>query len=155
MATARTATLVIVESPAKARTIARYLGSGYEVAASVGHVRDLPTKELGVDVEHGFEPQVRDDPGEGEGHQELNRRPEKAEAVILATDPDREGEAIAWHVAEHLGYAKHPDRFRRVEFREITKPAVERPWHPRGPSTCRRSRPSRPAASWTAWWATR
>lgn len=118
--------LVIVESPAKARTIGRYLGAGYDVAASVGHVRDLPTRELGVDVEHGFEPQYVTIRGKAKVLQELKQKARGADAVILATDPDREGEAIAWHVAEHLGYGKDPDRFRRVEFREITKPAVER-----------------------------
>lgn len=116
---------MVVESPAKARTIGRYLGSGYDVAASVGHVRDLPEKELGVDVEGGFEPKYVTIRGKAKVLQELKQKAKDAEAVILATDPDREGEAIAWHVAEHLGYGKHPDRFRRVEFREITKPAVE------------------------------
>jgi DNA topoisomerase-1 len=118
--------LVIVESPAKARTIGRYLGKGYEVAASVGHVRDLPAKELGVDVEEGFEPKYVTIRGKGKILQELKRKAKTAEAVILATDPDREGEAIAYHVAEQLGYQKDPDRFRRVTFHEITKEAVLR-----------------------------
>ncbi len=117
--------LVIVESPAKARTIGKYLGRGYEVAASVGHVRDLPTKELGVDVDRGFEPHYVTIRGKAAVLKELKDRSKKADAVILATDPDREGEAIAWHVAEHLGWQKEPDRFKRVEFREITKRAVE------------------------------
>jgi DNA topoisomerase-1 len=118
--------LVIVESPAKARTIGKYLGSGYEVAASVGHVRDLPTKELGVDVDNGFEPQYVTIRGKAKVLTELKRLAKNAETVILATDPDREGEAIAYHVAEQLGYpGGNGDRFRRVQFREITKGAVQ------------------------------
>ncbi|MDP2959031.1 MAG: type I DNA topoisomerase [Longimicrobiales bacterium] len=118
--------LVIVESPAKARTISKYLGSGYEVAASVGHVRDLPTKELGVDVENGFEPHYVTIRGKGKVLAELKQLAKAADLIILATDPDREGEAIAWHVAEQLGYEKHDgERFRRVRFLEITKSAVQ------------------------------
>jgi DNA topoisomerase I len=117
--------LVIVESPAKARTIGRYLGPGFDVAASVGHVRDLPTKELGVDVEGGFEPKYVTIRGKGKVLTELKQKAKKADRVILATDPDREGEAIAWHVAEQLGFESAPDRFLRVEFREITRKAVE------------------------------
>jgi DNA topoisomerase-1 len=117
--------LVIVESPAKARTIGRYLGKSYEVAASVGHVRDLPTKELGVDVDHGFEPQYVTIRGKGKVLTELKKKAKKVDTVILATDPDREGEAIAYHVAEQLGYEQHDgQRFRRVQFREITRGAV-------------------------------
>jgi len=117
--------LVIVESPAKARTIGKYLGSNYEVAASVGHVRDLPPKELGVDVEHGFEPKYVTIRGKGKIISDLKKRAKSADSVILATDPDREGEAIAYHVAEQLGYEKNRDRFQRVTFREITKNAVQ------------------------------
>ena len=95
--------LVIVESPAKARTISKYLGSEYEVVASVGHVRDLPKKELGVDVEHGFEPKYVTIRGKGKIIAELKRKAANVDTVILATDPDREGEAIAYHVAEQLG----------------------------------------------------
>ncbi len=118
--------LVIVESPAKARTIGRYLGSAYDVAASVGHVRDLPKKELGVDVEHGFEPKYVTIRGKAKVITELKGKAKKADHVILATDPDREGEAIAYHVAEQLGFetTDDPDRFQRVEFREITKGAI-------------------------------
>jgi DNA topoisomerase I len=117
--------LVIVESPAKARTIGRYLGQGFDVAASVGHVRDLPTQELGVDVEGGFEPKYVTIRGKAKVLTELRQKAKKADRVILATDPDREGEAIAWHVAEQLGFDSTPDRFQRVEFREITRRAVE------------------------------
>jgi len=118
--------LVIVESPAKARTIGRYLGKDYEVAASVGHIRDLPAKELGVDVDNGFEPEFVTIRGKGKILQDLKKKAKAAEGVILATDPDREGEAIAYHVAEQLGFEKSPDRFRRVTFHEITKEAVRR-----------------------------
>ena len=117
--------LVIVESPAKARTIGRYLGKGYEVAASVGHVRDLPKKELGVDVENGFEPTYVTIRGKGKILTDLKKKAKAADRVILATDPDREGEAIAWHVAEQLGFDGSGDRFQRVTFREITKGAVK------------------------------
>ena len=125
--------LVIVESPAKAKTIGKYLGRGYDVAASVGHVRDLPKKELGVDVEHGFEPKYVTIRGKGKVISELKKKAETADMVILATDPDREGEAIAYHVAEQLGYEKNRDRFQRVTFREITKAAVERALASPGP----------------------
>ena len=117
--------LVIVESPAKARTIGRYLGAGYDVAASVGHVRDLPKKELGVDVDHGFEPKYETIHGKGKILKEIKSKAKKADSIILATDPDREGEAIAYHVAHHLGFEDDRSRFERVIFREITKGAVE------------------------------
>ena len=117
--------LVIVESPAKARTIGKYLGEGYEVVASVGHVRDLPTKELGVDIENGFEPKYVTIRGKGKVIAELKRKGRAADHIILATDPDREGEAIAYHVAEQLGYKKDRERFQRVTFREVTKSAVQ------------------------------
>ena len=117
--------LVIVESPAKARTIGRYLGRDYHVAASVGHVRDLPKKELGVDIENGFEPKYETIRGKGKILKELKSKAKKAESIILATDPDREGEAIAYHVAHYLGFEDDQSRFERVTFREITKGAVE------------------------------
>ena len=120
--------LVIVESPAKARTIGKYLGPDYDVKASVGHVRDLPERELGVDVEAGFEPTYVTIRGKGKVLQELSRSAKTARRVLLATDPDREGEAIAYHVAEQLGY--DPDegngRFGRVRFHEVTRDAVRR-----------------------------
>jgi DNA topoisomerase-1 len=118
--------LVIVESPAKARTIGRYLGSDYDVAASVGHVRDLPDKELGVDVEHGFEPQYVTIRGKAKVISDLKKKAKSADIVLLATDPDREGEAIAYHVAEQLGYVeKNGERFKRVKFHEVTRNAVQ------------------------------
>ena len=126
--------LVVVESPAKARTIGKYLGSGYRVRASVGHIRDLPERELGVDVENGFEPKYVTIRGKGKVIQELRREAEHADEVLLATDPDREGEAIAYHVAEQLGFdaanggdglrRAHGPRFRRVLFHEITRDAI-------------------------------
>src|SRR5512146_317894 len=128
--------LVVVEAPAKARTIGKYLGAGYRVRASVGHIRDLPERELGVDVEHGFEPKYVTIRGKGKVIQELRREAEHADEVLLATDPDREGEAIAYHVAEQLGFEDTGEdnghgrasagapRFRRVLFHEITRDAI-------------------------------
>ncbi|MCI0432404.1 MAG: type I DNA topoisomerase [Gemmatimonadetes bacterium] len=124
--------LVIVESPHKARTIGRYLGQGYRVRASVGHIRDLPERELGVDIDAGFEPRYVTIRGKGKVILELKREAEAADEILLATDPDREGEAIAYHVAELLGYdpsrprSKASSRFRRVLFHEITRDAVRR-----------------------------
>ena len=122
--------LVIVESPAKARTLGRYLGKGYAVMASVGHVRDLPKNELGIDVEHGFEPSYEALPAKRKVIGELQSAAAKAERVLLATDPDREGEAIGWHVAELLRGSGRP--VQRVMFHEITKHAVQEALaHPR------------------------
>ncbi|HUH11811.1 MAG TPA: type I DNA topoisomerase [Longimicrobiales bacterium] len=119
--------LVVVESPAKARTIGRYLGPEYSVRASVGHIRDLPPRELGVDVDGGFEPRYVTIRGKGRVIQDLKRDAKGAVEVILATDPDREGEAIAYHVAEQLGFEEGDGaRFRRIRFFEITKDAVHR-----------------------------
>jgi len=127
MAKTKQKRLVVVESPAKARTIGKYLGSDYKVKASVGHIRDLPQRELGVDVESGFEPTYVTIRGKGKIIQELRREAKDADEILLATDPDREGEAIAWHVAEQLGYGKDGDgRFRRIRFYEITRDAVRR-----------------------------
>jgi DNA topoisomerase I len=121
-------TLVIVESPAKARTIGKYLGGGFAVKASVGHVRDLPERELGVDVEAGFEPRYVTIRGKGKVLRDLAREAKDADHILLATDPDREGEAIAYHVAEQLGYrgGEEGDRFQRILFHEITPDAVRR-----------------------------
>ncbi len=114
--------LVIVESPAKAKTIEKYLGSGYKVTASMGHLRDLPKSKMGVDIEHGFEPQyipVRD---KKELINELKKEAKEAKTVYLATDPDREGEAISWHLKELLGL--DDEKAKRVTFNEITKKVV-------------------------------
>jgi DNA topoisomerase-1 len=115
--------LVVVESPAKARTISKYLGGGYRVKASVGHIRDLPKKELGIDVENGFRPKyvtVRD---KSKVIKELRQEAEKSSAILLATDMDREGEAIAWHLKEILDKAGLP--IKRIIFNEITKEALQ------------------------------
>jgi DNA topoisomerase-1 len=116
--------LVIVESPAKAKTIGRYLGSGYDVEASIGHIRDLPKKDLGVDLENDFRPKYVTT--NNKVVKSLRSKAKTADRIILATDPDREGEAIAWHLAMVLGYDKSPERFDRVTFNEITKSAVAR-----------------------------
>ena len=114
--------LVIVESPTKAKTIGKYLGRGYDVKATVGHVRDLPTRELGVDVERGFEPKYVTIKGKTKTLADLKKAAKGASAIYLATDPDREGEAIAWHVADQL---KSPVPTHRILFHEITKDAIQ------------------------------
>ncbi len=116
------ANLVIVESPAKAKTIQKYLGKGYEVIASMGHVRDLPKSKLGVDIEDDFKPQYIDMKGKGDVIKDLKKRAKKCEKVYLATDPDREGEAISWHIAQMLKLNLEDDI--RVAFNEITKTGV-------------------------------
>jgi len=117
--------LVVVESPAKASTLEKYLGGGYRVEASVGHVRDLPKSGLGVDTEHGFEPEYVTIEGKGKVLRNLRDLARSSDHVYLATDPDREGEAIAYHVATELGHPREDGgRFRRVVFHEITKDAV-------------------------------
>ncbi len=129
--TKRKGKLVIVESPAKARTVGRFLGKGYTVKASVGHVRDLLRSQLSVDVENDFKPKYRVPNEKRKVVKEIKALAEKAEEIYLATDPDREGEAIAWHLMEATGM--EPERTKRVVFHEITKPAVEEAFsHPRG-----------------------
>lgn len=115
--------LVIVESPAKAKTIERYLGKKYEVKASMGHVRDLPKSQMGVDVENNYKPKYITIRGKGEVLKELRKAAKKAKKVYLAADPDREGEAIAWHLAHILNIDE--DSECRVVFNEITKDAVK------------------------------
>ncbi|MBQ1260468.1 MAG: type I DNA topoisomerase, partial [Clostridia bacterium] len=117
------ANLVIVESPAKANTIKGYLGSGYKVIASKGHIRDLPKSTLGIDVENGFEPYYINIRGKGDVIKELKKEAKTANKIFLATDPDREGEAISWHIATQLGIPT--DKACRVTFNEITKAAVK------------------------------
>src|SRR6478609_7486994 len=124
---AGTTSLVIVESPAKAKTIGKYLGRGYRVRATVGHIMDLPEKKLGIDIDKGFEPELVPIPGKEKTIAELKSAAKDSREVFIATDPDREGEAIAWHVAEQIkpkrGQATVP--VRRVLFHEITKDAVQ------------------------------
>ncbi len=115
--------MVIVESPAKARTVGNFLGKGYKVTASVGHVRDLLRSQLSVDVENNFEPKYRVPNEKRTVVKELKADAKKMEEVYLATDPDREGEAIAWHLLEAAEL--EPERVKRVVFHEITKPAIE------------------------------
>lgn len=114
--------LIIVESPSKANTIKKFLGSSYKVVASKGHVRDLPKSKLGIDIEHDFEPQYINIRGKGDLIKELKKDAKNAKIVYLATDPDREGEAIAWHLAYILGIDN--DSLCRVTFNEITKSTV-------------------------------
>ena len=116
--------LIIVESPAKANTIKKFLGGNTKVIASMGHVRDLPKSKLGIDVEHNFEPQYINIRGKGDLIKELKKDAKSAKKVYLATDPDREGEAIAWHLSHILDVDE--DKITRVTFNEITKSAVQK-----------------------------
>lgn len=127
---AKSNTLIIVESPTKAKTITKFLGSGYTVLSSFGHVRDLPKSKIGVDVENGFEPHYII-PRTAKAHvKDLKEKAKKATDVILATDEDREGEAIAWHIAHVLELDS--EKAKRITFHEITKPAIEEALtHPR------------------------
>ena len=145
--------LVIVESPAKAKTITKYLGPGYQVKASMGHVRDLPKSKLGVDVEHGFTLDYQPIKGKEEVIDDLKKAAKKSDQIFLATDPDREGEAISWHLKELLGL---PDeRTHRVTFNEITKKVVnESIANPRAIDMDLVDA-SRPGVCWTALWAIR
>ena len=115
--------LVIVESPAKAKTIGKYLGKDYEVKASMGHLRDLPKSKLGVDIEHDFEPVYQPIRGKEELISELKKAAKSSDTVYLATDPDREGEAISWHLKALLNL--DDEKAKRVTFNEITKKDYE------------------------------
>src|SRR6185295_3371036 len=119
-----TTSLVIVESPAKAKTIGKYLGRGYRVRATIGHVRDLPEKKIGIDIENGFEPEYVTIPGKEKTLDDLKNAAKDTREILLATDPDREGEAIAWHVASQVR-RKNGAPIKRVLFHEITKDAVQ------------------------------
>jgi len=124
--------MVIVESPAKARTVGRFLGRGYTVEASIGHIRDLPANRMGVDIEHDFRPRYVIPAGKKEVVKKLRAKAQKASAVYLATDPDREGEAIAWHLQAVLDRQLRGIPVHRVEFHEITQEAVGHAFaHPR------------------------
>jgi DNA topoisomerase-1 len=127
---ARSGKLVIVESPAKAKTVGRYLGKGYTVRASVGHVRDLLKSQLSVDIENNFAPKYRVPNEKKEVVREIKKLAQKAEEIYLATDPDREGESISWHLMEAAEI--DPARAKRVVFHEITEPAIKEAFaHPR------------------------
>src|SRR4051794_39256488 len=118
--------LVIVESPAKAKTINKYLGKQYVVKASLGHIKDLPKRDLAVDIENGFEPRYEVIEGKRKLITELKQAAKKVEDVYLAADPDREGEAICYHLQEELKNGKNSPRIFRVMFNEITKKAIEK-----------------------------
>ena len=116
--------LVIIESPFKREALKKYLGSGYEVFATKGHIRDIPQKSFGIDIKNNFEPKYEIVPDKKELIRELKSKAEKAEEVLIATDPDREGEAISWHVANILGF--DTEKSCRIEFNEISKKAVSK-----------------------------
>ena len=117
--------LVIVESPAKVKTIKKFLGANYEVEASNGHVRDLPKSQLGIDVEHDYEPKYITIRGKGDVLSNLRKKMKKADKIYLATDPDREGEAISWHLYHALKMEEQGKQVQRITFNEITKNAVK------------------------------
>ena len=116
--------LVIVESPTKAKTIKRMLGRNYKVMASVGHIRDLPKSRLAIDIENNFEPEYINIRGKGPIIKELKKEAKDADKIFLATDPDREGEAISWHLGKILDI--DPESNSRVTFNEITKDTIKR-----------------------------
>ena len=122
--------LVVVESPTKAKTIGKFLGKNYKVVSSMGHIRDLPKSKLGIEVEEGFKPHYITIRGKGEMLKELKKSAKAAEKIFYAADPDREGEAIAWHLKQYLennpeGSDPNPDELCRIEFNEITKDAIK------------------------------
>ncbi|MWV54241.1 type I DNA topoisomerase [Chlorobium phaeovibrioides] len=119
---AKNRTLIVVESPSKAKTINKYLGDGYAVFASVGHIKDLPKKEIGLDFDNHYEPSYEVIAGKDKVVRQLKKLSAEASAVMIATDPDREGEAIAWHIANEIGKTSKP--VTRVMFNEITKSAI-------------------------------
>lgn len=123
--------LVVVESPTKAKTISKFLGKNYKVVSSMGHIRDLPKSKLGIDVENGFAPHYITIRGKGEMLKELKKNAKAADKVLYAADPDREGEAIAWHLKQYLegntdGVDPNPDELCRIEFNEITKESIKK-----------------------------
>ena len=119
---ARNRTLIVVESPSKAKTINKYLGDKYTVFASVGHIKELPKKEIGLDFDHNYEPRYEIIPGKEKVVRQLKKLAAEASDILIATDPDREGEAIAWHISNEIGETKTP--VSRVLFNEITKKAI-------------------------------
>ena len=114
--------LVIVESPTKAKTISRFLGKEYKIMASIGHIRDLPKSKIGVDIEHNFAPQYVVSPDHKAKVKEIKEAAKKAKEIYYATDEDREGEAISWHLTQIL--EQDPEKVKRITFHEITKQAI-------------------------------
>lgn len=114
--------LVVIEAPAKRDTLKKYLGNGYEVFATKGHIRDLPAKSFAIDINNNFEPHYENNPDKKQLIADLKKKAESADEVLIATDPDREGEAISWHVAHVLGLDPHTKC--RIQFNEISKNAV-------------------------------
>ena len=117
--------LLIVESPTKVKAIKKFLGTGYEVAASNGHVRDLPKSQMGIDVEHDYEPRYITIRGKGDVLANLRKMVKKSDHIYLATDPDREGEAISWHLKSALKLEDAADKVSRITFNEI-HPSIHR-----------------------------
>src|SRR5690349_5577229 len=117
--------LIIVESPTKAKTISKFLGPDYEVEASFGHVRDLPKSKISIDIEHDFEPVYQIAPKATEVIAKLKKMAKHASSIILATDEDREGEAISWHLVKALGMKYNDPKLKRIVFHEITKTAID------------------------------
>jgi DNA topoisomerase I len=144
--------LVIVESPAKAKTIGRYLGRGYTVKSSVGHVRDLLKSRLSVDVDDGYAPEYRVPNDKRQVVKDLKEAAAKAKEIYLATDPDREGEAIAWHVLESA--EMEPERTQRVVFMKLPNRPLKPPSLSRATLIWSGSTRSRLAVFWTGWWVT-
>ncbi len=142
--------LVIVESPAKAKTIRKYLGNGYEVTASMGHIRDLPASQLGIDVDNDYAPKYINIKGKEKLIKELKSLAKNSDEVFLATDPDREGEAISWHLANILGLDTAAQN--RVTFGEITKKGVTQGMAAPVRLTWIYSMPSRRVVCLTALW---
>ena len=141
--------LVIVESPAKAKTIERFLGENYVVKSSFGHIRDLEKKDLGIDIEHNFQPKYEISPDKKAIVKELKQLAKEAKTVWLASDEDREGEAIAWHLFEVLGLKK--ENTKRIVFHEITKDAIYTPSIIHGILTKTSWMPSKPDGFLIAW----
>lgn len=136
---------MIVESPAKAHTIEKYLGNKYHVIASKGHIRDLPKSQMGVDLDNNYQPKYISIRGKGDTIKELKAEAKKANKVYLASDPDREGEAIAWHVAHVLGLDEHDKT--GLPLTKLPKMRLKMPSTMPEPSTWTRLMPSRPAGS--------
>jgi len=145
--------MIVVESPTKVKTLQKFLGDDYIIKASVGHVKDLPEGELGVDIEKDFHPQYVTIAGKKKVLGELKKASQKVKNIYLGPDPDREGEAIAWHIAEEID-GKDKNIY-RVLFNEITKNAVLEALKKPGSYSNRNSRPSRPGGFWIVWWGIR